>query len=232
MRRAIEETTGAPPRVLHAPGPSSSSTRRTGGAPAVSGGLVWRLRTDPGTHRCGNVGMGARTRCGRSPAGHREPARSAHVAATTEQGRQPGLGVPSTWVVRAVLGSLFPAVLLAQGTSPRVEAVHGSQVQSTGPVARGPLTHRDHGRGPDARLRRGREQTDGCRDHLRSRDGRWRRNSRGVPLMRRLGRRTGTWVVNRPVTARGVQRRGPLPTPPFTQPSRHAASPLATEQAR
>lgn len=157
MRRATEETAVAPPSVLHAAGASSSLPRRTGGAPAVSGGLAGRLRTDPGTHRCGNVGMGARTRCGRSPAGHREPARSAHVAATTEQGRQPGLGVPSTWVVRAVLGSLFPAVLLVQDTSPRVEAVSGLQVQSTGPVAREPLTHRDHGRGPDARLRRGRE---------------------------------------------------------------------------
>ena len=56
----------------------------------------------------------------------------------------------------AALLALTPSVLLAQGTSPWVEAVNELQAQFTGPIATRAVADRDRGGRADVRVRRGR----------------------------------------------------------------------------
>ena len=111
--------------------------------------------------------------------------------------------------VWATLWLLFPGLLWAQGTSPWVEAVNELQAQFTGPIARGPVADRDRGGRADVRVRRGWEQADAGRDHLRPRDGDGRGQLPGLALlMRGLRRWAGYAALNRPLTILGVERRG------------------------
>ena len=83
------------------------------------------------------------------------------------------------------------------------------QAQFTGPIARGLSLIAIVVGGLDVCVRRGREQADAGRDHLRPRDG----DGRGqlpclAVLMSGLRRWAGYAALNRPLTILGVERRG------------------------
>ena len=104
---------------------------------------------------------------------------------------------------------LFPGLLWAQGTSP----VGGGGERAAGPVhgsdRSGALADCDRGGRVDVRVRRGREQADAGRDHLRARDGDGCGQLPGLALLvRGLRRWAGYAALNRPLTILGVERRG------------------------
>ena len=106
----------------------------------------------------------------------------------------------------ATLWSLSPGLLWAQSLGGCGERASGAV---HGPDREGTLADCDCGGWADVRVRRGREQADAGRDHLRSRDGDGRGELPGLALlMRGLRRWAGYPALNRPLTILGVERRG------------------------